>query len=73
MKYLLLLVVLVFLVYGVMFANSTHRADRESIQGYESDVMNYIACVFVGCFALAVHIWDGVKYTYNEAVKDLKP
>lgn len=71
MKYLVLLVVLVFLVYGVMFAVNNKRED----QSWESEsrLLDFVARVVCGFYILASHIRDGAVASYKAARDDLKP
>lgn len=69
MKYLVLLVVLVFLVYGVLYAI---KDKKENTPIHPNAVFDFVSAVFCGFFILASHIWDGAKTIYKDARDDLR-
>lgn len=69
MKYLVLLLVLVFLVYGILFAIKDKKQNRPV---HPNAVFDFIGAVLCGFYVLASHIWDGVKTIYTDARDDLR-
>lgn len=69
MKYLVLLVVLVFLVYGVLYAIKDKKENRPI---HPNATFDFASAVLCGFYILASHIWDGVKTIYKDARDDLK-
>jgi hypothetical protein len=70
MKYLVLLVVLVFLVYGVLYAIKDKKANRPV---HENAVFDFASAVLCGFYILTSHIRDGAVAAYKGARDDLKP
>lgn len=69
MKYLLLLLVLVFLVYGVLYAIKDKKTNS---QIHPNAVFDFASAVFCGFYILASHIWEGLKTIYKDAREDLR-
>lgn len=69
MKYLVLLVVLVFLVYGVLYAIKDKRTNTPI---HPNAVFDFFSAMLCGFYILASHIYDGAKTIYRDAREDLK-
>lgn len=69
MKYLVLLVVLVFLVYSVLFAIKDKKANNRI---HPNAAFDFFSAMMCGFYVLGSHIWDGVKTIYKDAREDLR-